>query len=265
MITIDIDPIIFRFGHFALRWYSLIILAAIAVGVWRAAGEAQRKGLKKEMIYDLVGWVVPGGLLGARLFHVLDHWPDRFAADPIRALYIWEGGLAIWGGVVGGVLAGILVARYRGWPIARLLDTVAPGLILAQAIGRLACIITGDAVGKPTTGPFGFAYTSPNAVAPELGVYYTPSQVYEIIMNLSIFAIIWRLRRKNLPDGALFLIYLLLYAGLRFGVTFWSAYQTIAFGLNQAQLVSLAALAIGLPWLIYLMRQKESGHRARTG
>jgi prolipoprotein diacylglyceryltransferase len=73
-------------------------------------------------------------------------------------------------------------------------------------------------------------------------------------MNLSILAILWQLRRKKLPDGALFLIYLLLYAGLRFLVTFWSSYQIVAFGLNQAQLISLAALLIGLPWLVYLMR-----------
>jgi phosphatidylglycerol:prolipoprotein diacylglycerol transferase len=265
MITISIDPIIFNIGHFALRWYSLIVMTAIAVGIWLAAREAERKGFKKEDIYDAAWWIVPGGLLGARLFHVLDHWSHRFAAQPIRALYIWEGGLAIWGGVVGGLIAGIIYAWYRGWRLPRLLDAIVPGLVLAQAIGRVACIITGDSVGKPTTGPFGFAYTSPNAAVPALGVYYTPTQVYEIIMNLSIFAVIWQLRRKNLPDGALFLIYLLLYSGLRFVVTFWSAYQTIALGFNQAQLVSLAALAIGLPWLVYLMRQRMSDRRVHAG
>ncbi len=254
MITISIDPVIFSVGHFALRWYSLIVVTAIAAGVWLAAREAERQGFKKENIYDTAYWVVPGGLLGARLFHVLDHWSHRFAAQPIRALYIWEGGLAIWGGVVGGLIAGIIFAWYRGWRIPRLLDAATPGLVLAQGIGRVACIITGDSVGKPTTGPFGLAYTNPGAMVPELGIYYAPSPVYEIIMNLSIFAVIWPLRHKNLPDGALFLIYLLLYAGLRFVVTFWSAYRTIAFGLNQTQLVSLAALVIAIPWLVYLMR-----------
>ncbi|MCG3209689.1 MAG: Prolipoprotein diacylglyceryl transferase [Anaerolineae bacterium] len=257
MITVTLDPIITNIGHFALRWYGLIVVTAIAIGVWLSTREAVRKGMKPEMIYDIMMWVVPGGLVGARLFHVLDHWSDRFAADPIQALYVWEGGLAIWGGVVGGVLAGILYARYRGWPMARLLDAVAPGLVLAQAVGRLACIITGDAVGKPTDGPFGLAYTSPNAVVPKLGVYYTPSPVYEIIMNLTIFAIIWQLRRKQLPDGALFLIYILLYSGLRFVVTFWSAYKIIAFNLNQTQLISLAVLIIGLPWLVYLLQRRN--------
>jgi phosphatidylglycerol:prolipoprotein diacylglycerol transferase len=151
MITISLDPIIFNIGHFALRWYSLIVMTAIAVGVWLAGREAGRRGLPKEVIYDLALWAVPGGLIGARLFQLLDHWPDRFAADPIRALYIWEGGLAIWGGVAGGLAAGILYARYRGWRVPRLLDAVAPGLVLAQAIGRLACIITGHPLSRLLT------------------------------------------------------------------------------------------------------------------
>lgn len=263
MITVTLDPIIFNIGHFALRWYGLIVVTAIAVGVWLSGREAERRGLDKAIIYDLVLWIVPGGLVGARLFHVLDHWSDKFAADPIQALYIWQGGLAIWGGVIGGVVAGILYARRNGYSVALLLDTMAPGLVLGQAIGRVACIITGDSVGKPTAGPFGLAYVSPNASVPQLGVYYTPSPVYEIMMNLSIFAVIWQLRRKNLPGGALFLIYILLYAGLRFIVTFWSAYKTIAFSFNQAQLISLAVLAVGLPWLVYLLSKQGAISRSK--
>src|SRR5512137_2251012 len=95
-----------------------------------------------------------------------------------------------------------LFARRRSLPFGRLADTATPGLVLAQALGRFACIITGDAMGKATTGPFGFAYTSPNTMVPQLGVYYTPTPVYEIIMNLGTFAIVWRLRTRNLPDGA---------------------------------------------------------------
>ena len=257
MITVSINPIIFSIGHFHLRWYSLIVMTAIAVGVWLTAREAGRRGFKKDDIYDAAIWVVLAGLLGARLFHVIDHWPDVFSANPIRALYIWEGGLAIWGGVFGGLIAVTILARRRGWRLSRLLDAGAPGLVLAQAIGRFACIITGDAMGKPTTGPIGFAYTSSEAMVPQLGVYYTPTPVYEIVMNLSIFALLWRLRRSNLPDGALFLIYLTLYSAGRFLITFWSSYQIVAFGLNQAQLISLAALVIGLPWLVYLLRRSR--------
>src|SRR3972149_4139640 len=113
MITISIDPIILSIGHFMLRWYSLILVIAVGVGIWVTGREADRKGLKKDDIYENLTWIVVAGLLGARLFHVIDHWPDEYAAEPIRALYIWEGGLAIWGAVIAGVLAVAILARQR--------------------------------------------------------------------------------------------------------------------------------------------------------
>lgn len=256
MITISIDPILFSIGHFMIRWYSLIVLAAILIGLWIAGREAERKGMGKERIYDLAFWLVPAGIVGARLFHVIDHWDDEYSFDPVRILYVWQGGLAIWGGVIGGLVALVILTWQQGWRLLLLLDIVAPALVLGQGIGRLACIITGDAMGKPTTGPFGFAYSNPNAMVPQLGVYYTPIPVYEAVMNVSIFALLWQLRKKNLPEGALFLLYIVLYAGGRFLITFWSSYRTIAFGLNQAQIISIAALAVGLPLLFYTLRRR---------
>jgi phosphatidylglycerol:prolipoprotein diacylglycerol transferase len=244
MITISIDPIIFTIGHFALRWYGLIIALAVGVGVWLAAREAERKGFNKNEIYDAVTWIAIAGLLGARLFYVLDHWPDQFAVNPISALYIWQGGLVIWGAVLAGLLAIAIIARSRRWPLLRLLDAFVPGLVLAQAIGRAACIITGDTVGPPTSGPFGLAYTNPNAMVPQLGVYYTPMPAYELLGNLLIFGLIWQLRKRKLSDGALFIIYLILYSLERFLLGFTSAFKIVAFGFNQSQLISLAVLAI---------------------
>ncbi len=261
MVTVNIDPVIVSFGHFMLRWYGVIVAVAMGAGIWVAAREAKRKGISSAVFGDAVMWGIVGGFIGARLFHVLDHWPHEYAADPLRVLYIWEGGLAIWGAVVGGLLAVVLFSVVRHIRFSVLADCVTPGLVLGQAIGRIACIITGDAVGKATTGPFGLAYTKPDVMAPALGVYYTPTPVYEIIMNLAIFAVIWRLRRRNLPDGALFLIYLLLYSTGRFAVTFWSSYQTLALGLNQAQWVSLGVLVVATPWLLYLLRRS---HPANT-
>lgn len=261
MITVNIDLILLQLGHFALRWYGLIVATAVAAGVGVALHEAKRKGLSDSQFADAIPWVIFGGLIGARLFHVIDHWPDEYAVNPVRALYIWEGGLAIWGGVIGGLTALALFAWRRGLRLAVLLDTAVPGLVLGQAVGRIACVITGDAVGKATTGPFGLAYSNPGAMVPQLGVYYTPTPVYEIVMNLTIFAVLWRLRRRSLPDGALFLVYLVLYSVGRFVITFWSAYKTIALGFNQAQLISLAGLAVGLPVLVGLLWRTRS---ART-
>lgn len=258
MITITIDPVIFSIGHFVLRWYSLIVVTAIIVGVWLNGREAERKGFKKGEIYDNALYIILAGLLGARLFHVLDHWPDEYAADPIRALYIWEGGLAIWGGIVGGLAAVAILAWRRGWRLPALLDAAAPGVVLAQAIGRIACVITGDAMGRPTTGPFGFAYTSPHAMVPQLGVYYTPMPVYELIANLGIFALLWQLRKRNWPDGLLFLVYLSFYSVMRFLLAFTSSYQIAALGLTQSQIVAILALVVALPLIVTQVRKSKA-------
>ena len=259
MITIGIDPIIFSIGHLHVRWYSLIVITAIGVGIWLAAREAASKGFKKEDIYDATIWVILGGMIGARLFHVLDHWSDEYAANPIRALYIWEGGLAIWGAIVGGLIVAAILARLRGWQLPKLLDAATPGIILGQAIGRIACVITGDAMGNPTTGPFGFAYSSPNAMVPQLGVYYTPMPVYEIIANLGIFALLWQLRKRNWSDGLLFLVYLSLYSIERFFLGFTSSYQILALGLTQSQIVALVSLAVAVPLIV-----RHQMHRRHT-
>lgn len=253
MITVPIDPIILSIGHYHLRWYSLIVVAAIAIGLWVSAREAARKGFLKDDVYNAALVVILVGLVGARIFHVIDHWMDEYAADPIRALYIWEGGLAIWGGVIGGFIAVAIISFRRKWRLPRLLDALAPGLVLGQAVGRVACLITGDAMGKPTNGPLGFAYVSPNAMVPQLGVYYTPTPLFEIIMNLAIFSLLWRLRKRNLPDGALVLIYLVLYSAGRFVISIWSSYLIVAYGMNQAQIISILALAVALPMLAYVI------------
>jgi len=257
MFTISIDPILFSIGHFQLRWYSLIVATAMLIGVWLAVREAGRKGFNTDEITNNALWIVVAGMIGARLFHVLDHWPDEFAANPMRALYIWEGGLAIWGGVLGGLVATVILARVQHWKLPRLLDAFVPGVVLAQAVGRIACIITGDSIGKPTSGPFGFAYTSPNAMVPQLGVYYTPTPVYEILMNLAIFALLWSLRKKNLPDGVLALIYLALYSFVRFFIAFTSAYKIVALGLNQAQIISILIFSVSVPLLAITTLKKR--------
>ena len=247
MITIDINPVLFGFGHFAMRWYGVIVAASIGLGAWVASREARRKGVSSEVFQDVLLWVILGGLVGARLFHVADHWPHEYAADPIRALYIWEGGLAIWGGVIGGMVALAVFAHRRHLSLGRLADIAVPGLVLAQAAGRLACVITGDAMGPPTDGPFGIAYTNTGAMVPQLGVYYTPVPVYELLANLGIFAVLWQIRRRKWPNGSLFLVYLVLYSLERFTLAFASSYQIVALGLTQSQIVALAALAISVP------------------
>src|SRR3989304_4486638 len=120
MITISIDPVIFSIGHIMIRWYSLVVTLAIIIGVSIAWREAKRKGLAEKHFTDALIWVIAAGLIGARLFHVIDHWTHEYAANPIRALYIWEGGLAIWGAVIGGGIAVAVFAWGPKLPLGRL-------------------------------------------------------------------------------------------------------------------------------------------------
>lgn len=263
MITINVDPVLFSVGHFMLRWYSLIVMAAVIIGAWVTWQEAKRKRLDENHFSDGLVWVIIAGLVGARLFHVVDHWPDEYAANPVRALYVWEGGLAIWGAVVAGLAALAVFAWRRGLRFGLLADIAAPGLVLGQGLGRLACVITGDAMGKPTAGPFGFAYSQPSAMVPQLGVYYTPMPVYEMLGNVAIFAILWRLRKKNWPDGLLFLVYLSLYSLERFFLAFTSSYKIIALGLTQSQIIALVALAVALPLIAWMQIHRPKATLAR--
>lgn len=251
MFTINIDPVLVSFGHMAIHWYGVIVVLAILAGVWLVSWEARRKGLPDSRLDSMITWVIVAGFTGARLLHVIDHW-SVYAADPVRALHIWEGGLAIWGAVLGGLVAMALFAWRHGLRLGFLADMVAPGLVLGQAIGRVACIITGDAVGVPTDGPLGLAYVRPGAMVPQLGVYYTPVPVYEVVGNLLILGLIWRLRQKSLPDGLLFLVYLALYGVQRFVVGFGSSYQIVAWGMTQSQIIALLGLAVSIP-LAYLV------------
>lgn len=249
MLTISINPLIF-IGPFIIRWSMLIVLIAAGIGVWLTAHEAARKNLKKDYVYRIAIWIVIGGVIGARLFYVINFWSFEFSLNPVWSFYIFhDWGFDIWGAVIGGLVAAAFICWKRGWRLPVFLDAAAPGLVLAQAIGRIYCILTGDAVGRPTNGPLGFAYTNSNALAHQLNVYYTPMPAYELLGNLVIFGILWQLRNRKWADGTLFLVYLILYSMERYVLGFVSAYSIVAFGLTQSQIIALVGLTIAIPVL----------------
>lgn len=188
--------------------------------------------------------------------HVIDYW-SYYSANPGAILAFWEGGLAIWGGILGGTITGIIFARISGFSIARYADIGALGLILAQAIGRIGDVINGEHISTATDLPWGVVYTHPNSLSYGLPPTH-PAVAYELLMDLFIFGIPWKLRGRIRPDGSLFLLYLTLYSIGRFFLSFLRLDSyTVFLGLNQAQWLSLIVLAAALPLL--LLQQVSQG------
>ena len=247
MVTINIDPVLVHLGPIAVSWYGLAIASAIFAAFRLTVSEARRRGIDTDPLADLVIWVVIGGLVGGRLLHVIDRW-SVYAADPMQVLMVQNGGLAIEGAILGGTLAGIIGARRLGLPVFRLSDAVAPGLILGQAIGRLGCLVNGDALGPATDGTWGIRYVNPGAMAPQLGTAYQPTFAYEAMWDLIVFAILWSMRGRLRQDGQLFALYLALYAVGKFALTFLRTEVIWLYGLQEAQLVAIGVLLLAIGW-----------------
>ena len=262
-MTISIDPVLLRLGPLAVSWYGVAIAAATIVGIWLAVRLARPLGIPSAELERVAIWTLAGGLVGARLLHVIDRW-DLYAAAPIHVIAIWNGGLAIVGAVLGGTLAGAVAARTHGLPVRALSDAVAPAVALGQAIGRLGCLVTGDAVGRPTTG-FGVTYTHPGAMVPELGVAYEPVFLYEMGWDLAVFGALLVLRGR-LRDGRLFALYLGLYAAGKFAITSLRTERLWVGDLQQAQLLAVVALAVAVAWAAWpsLVRARDFAQPAST-
>ncbi|MFH1483142.1 MAG: prolipoprotein diacylglyceryl transferase [Chloroflexota bacterium] len=254
-IVINIDPTIFRVGGFSLRWYSSIIIVAVLAALYFSWREAKRLGLKPDDVTNLALWGIPGGIIGSKLVHVIDQL-SYYLENPGKI--IGGEGQAIYGAILGGGLAVWIGSRVHRIPFRKFADVVAPGLLIAQAIGRLANIVNGDATGKPTDLPWAFTYTHPDTYAPQ-GVATHPSAVYEIIWDMIVLGIVLRLRGRLRPDGSLFILYLALYSVGRFFITFTRVNKPWLFGLVQAQLIALLILLVTVPWLVARVQRVQKG------
>ena len=207
-------PILVEIGPVTIRYYGLMYIVAIAVGFWLLTREVRRKGipLSSESQLDLVLWTVPVAIIAARLYYVAFQW-GYYGRHLVDIVKIWQGGLAIHGGVLGGILAVFLFSRYKKVNFWALADCLAPSLILGQAIGRIGNLMNGDAYGVPTNLPWGihFPANSPAGVAYP-GMATHPSMIYEMILDLLIFAYLWAIRKKGYKDGFSTAMYFILYA-----------------------------------------------------
>jgi len=259
-IPIGIDPVIFHLGPLALRWYSLAILVAIAIAVTVTRHEFRRNGLPLQRFDTFVFWTVAGGILGARFFFVIDHI-GMILRRPAEALAFQDGGLAIYGAVFGGFVAVTILCHVYRYPLRSVIDAIAPGLLLGQAFGRFGCIVNGDAWGAASThAPLAFVYSNPHAMIPPalLGVPTHPYPLYDMALNLLVFAVIWSLRKRELPAGALFAIFAVLYAPGRFLITYVRQERIWFWGLQEAQVIAMIGFIVGAAALVWLLRRRPA-------
>jgi phosphatidylglycerol---prolipoprotein diacylglyceryl transferase len=252
-ITVGFDPIIARLGHIHIGWYGVITMLALAVALQVSLHEARRRGFQSDDFWTVAIWAVIGGFVGARMFHVVDRW-SVYGDDPASIFALQRGGLAIVGAILGGLVAGMIAAWWKGLKVFSLADAAAPGIILGQAIGRLGCLFTGDALGGPTTLPWGVVYTNPASMAPELGVAFHPVFAYEGLWGLTVFAALWLLRPRLHRPGTLFASYLALYASGKFMLTFLRQERVWFWELQEAHLLALVLLAMAAVLLLWRSR-----------
>lgn len=229
-------------------WYSVLIVAGILLAICLAECEEKRLGLPRDTAIDLALVVVPCGIIGARLYYVAMSW-ELFRRDPISILYIWQGGIAIYGGVLGGALGAWVYARRKKLSFLRLADIVAPGLLLAQAIGRWGNYFNMEAYGPQINNPL-FQFFPIGVLIPSDGgyVWHMATFFYESLWNLAGFLALWLIRKRQHRAGGLFCWYLLIYGSGRFIIEQLREDSLYLGGLRVSQYLSLAlcALAAGV-------------------
>lgn len=220
MVTLSvIDPVAFSLGPLNVHWYGIILGSAALIGLWLAVREAERLGMNSELLLDMMIWVIPSAIVGARLYYVLFEW-EHYSLHPEDIIAVWKGGLAIHGGLIGAFAAGYFFVKKHNLRFLVLADIVAPSIILGQAIGRWGNFMNQEAHGGPVSRSFLEGLHLPNWIIDQMniqGIYYHPTFLYESLWNLAGFALLLVLRYLVNPRrGEIFFSYLIWYSMGRF-------------------------------------------------
>ncbi len=254
-LRIPMDPIAIQIGPIAIRYYGLMYVLAFFVGGWLLGKEIRRKGipLSDDERWNFLALVYICGIVGARIYYVLFNW-SYYSQAPMEIFKIWHGGLAIHGGLIVGIAVIWWYARNRRIPFMRLADAGAPSVILGQAFGRIGNFMNGETHGVPTSMPWGVVFPPESPAGQEFGsAPLHPAMLYEMGLNLLIFAGLWSIRKRPYQDGFLFLAYLILYSLGRSLVSGFRAEDLMIGPIRAPHLVS-AAIILFAGW--YIIRKR---------
>ena len=257
VITIPFDPVLFRVGGFGIHWYGVAYVVAFAVGMRITSGYLRSRGFTDKQVSDLFWWNIAVGLLGARLYFVVQQ-PNlgEYLHDPVRIIAVWQGGMAFFGALMACLVTTLTYCFRNRLPLWAALDAGALFATLPQAIGRIGNIINGDILGPPSSLPWAVRYTNPHTFAPAVGVAYQPAGAYELLGSLALFGVVLLVLSRQPPVGIAGIVYLAAYPISQVLLFYLrSTEPVLAFGLKQAQLTALAFLVVVVPLLIVLRRR----------
>jgi len=215
-----LNPVALSFGGLEIRWYGVIIALGILIAMTLATKESARKGLGSDFVVDMMFWVLPIGIIGARIYYVLFELP-YYLANPGEIIQIWNGGIAIYGALIAGILTIYFYTKKKGMSFALTLDILAPAVLIAQAIGRWGNFMNQEAHGAKVSRSFLENLQLPAFIINQMniaGIYYHPTFLYESLWSLIGFILILFLRKKGkvLREGEVLLTYIMWYSFGRF-------------------------------------------------
>jgi phosphatidylglycerol:prolipoprotein diacylglycerol transferase len=250
---------LFSIGPFTLHWYGVLMALGFFAGLWTASRRAERAGISPETIMDISAPLLIGGILGARILYVVSYWNESFAKAPWwEVLMIQHGGLVYYGGFIGAALAYFAFVFWKGIPVWKMADALAPSVPLGQAFGRFGCLMNGCCYGAPTDLPWAIHFPADHATG---GVGVHPTQIYEAVLCVGLYVFLaWLFRHKRF-DGVVLAAYLVGYAILRsFVEMFRGDYPArhLEGWVTPAHLVSAGILAAGLVLFAVLPRSRAA-------
>jgi phosphatidylglycerol:prolipoprotein diacylglycerol transferase len=231
-------PELWHAGPIHIRSYGAMLALAFLVGTFIATREARRLRLDEDRLVTVILVALLGGVLGARMLFVLEH-VEQFRREWGSVFALWQGGLTLYGGVIGGTLAGLVTARRLGFPMWVVADALTPSVALGTMFGRVGCFLNGCCYGRPTSLPWGVHFPEDSYAGVEFGnAALHPSQLYAAFAGLVLFLFFWALRTRVRVPGVLFWTFVAVFAVVRAGIDFTRAWE------RDAQLFSIGDVPI---------------------
>ncbi|WP_096436969.1 prolipoprotein diacylglyceryl transferase [Alteribacter populi] len=253
-----LNPVALELGPITIYWYGLLIAFGAFLGYLLVNSEAKKRGLPKDMFADLLLIALPVAIISARLYYVIFRW-DYYAQNPGQIIAIWEGGLAIHGGLIGAAIVVLVFAKKRGLSFWKIMDIAAPGILLGQAMGRWGNFMNQEAHGGEVSRQFLENLMLPEFIINQMyinGAYYHPTFLYESLWSFLGIALLLYLRRVNLRRGEMFLFYVIWYSFARFFIEGLRTDSLMIFDLlRTAQVMSLVLIVGAVVVLIYRRKQ----------